>query len=150
MSAENCIAIYIVKRKRGKKFQRIYIVKYMQGCQPDDFTTEQIEKLLSGSMFTGKFEIAFRMALRIQELLTYTEYGIIVSSKYYNVVVSTEDLKDEMENKIAKLPCFDNVCDFYARIEYWIEKNCNVLVPLDPLNPYHSLILKLRECMKYP
>ena len=140
MSADNCVAIYVVKRKRGRKGQTIYIVKYLQG-EHDGFTNEQLQKLLAGSSYTTNFSTAFSLAHHIMNQVTYTEYGVIVCRKYKNIIVSTEKLEDPYQSMVAQLPCIDPY-EFFVRLEYWANINGPVF---DSDNPADALFLKLLE-----
>ena len=122
MSAENRVTIFIVKRKRGRKGQTIFIVKYMQNWSPNEFTDEELARQLAGSLYTTKFNVAFAMAKRICSDLIYTEYGVTVCKKYKNVYVSTTKLDDPEEAKMAVLPCLkDNLHDFVTRFEFFVD-----------------------------
>ena len=141
MSADNCIVIYIVKHKRGQKRQTIYIVKYMQGCQPSDFSVEELQTLLNGSLYTTNFNTAFRLAHHILNQVTYVEYGIIVCKMYRNVIISTNKLKDPYQAMVAQFPCIEPV-EFFIRLKCWAQKNGPIF---DSTKPADALFLKLLE-----
>jgi len=143
MSAENCVAIYVVKRKRGRKGQTIYIVKYMQAQDgPAEFTTEELQQLLAGSKYTTNFNTAFSLAHHIHNQVTYTEYGVVVCRKYKNVIISTDVPEDPRTAMVARLPCIDPE-EFLTRLEYWASEIKGAL--LDPAEPADALFLQLLE-----
>lgn len=133
MSADNCVAIYVVKKKKGKKGQTIYIVKYVQG-EYDGFSQEEIQKFLEGSLYTMDYNKAVRIAHRIHDQLGYTEYGVIVCRTYENVYISTKKPSDTQQEILSQLPCLTNPSEFFARLEFWANKkkgNFNTSCPED-------------------
>lgn len=145
MSAENRVTIFVVKRKRGRKGQTIFIVKYMQNRCPDEFTVEELTKQLAGSLYTTKFNVAFAMAHNICNDIISTEYGVCICKKYKNVYVSTNKLSEPEEAKIAELPCLkDDLYDFEARLEFFANAQGGYTAINDTMSSEHVFFKLLR------
>ena len=145
MSAENRVTIFVVKRKRGRKGQTIFIVKYMQNRCPDEFSIEELAKELAGSLYTTKFSVAFAMAHNICNDLISTEYGVCICKKYKNMYVSTDKLTEPEEAKIAELPCLkDNLYDFEARLEFFADAQGGYTAINDTMSSEHVFFKLMR------